>query len=105
MSQEDPESAPPSCPQCNAIVPSAVKFCTACGAALAAAPATGVAPGRAPSRRRGERMDDAVARSAARQEFGRIKSIVPIVRSIFWAGAVVGALRLVAVLLLGGLEL
>lgn len=88
----DTSPAPSSCRACRAELPADAQFCTACGT-----PVT-----QAPRGRRSRRADpDVAVRRAARSEFGRIKSIVLTVRSIFWASAVVAALHVAIAFLVG----
>ena len=63
------------CPECGAQNPIGQRFCMQCGVRLGVAPATG---GR--RRCRGAAAGDAAERALARQEFGRIKSVVLTVR-------------------------
>jgi hypothetical protein len=81
---ETDEEAGVACPACAADNPRAQSFCSACGASLAA-------PSSGRSRRA---RGDAAQQQQGRREFGRIKSVVLTVRSVFWASALLAALQL-----------
>jgi hypothetical protein len=74
------EGAGFACPACAADNVRGQSFCSACGASLAA-----------PSRSRRTR-GDAAQQQQGRREFGRIKSVVLAVRSVFWVGVLLAGL-------------
>jgi hypothetical protein len=76
-----------ACDECAALNPPDIGFCTACGASLQLPPPLPARTGRRKA------SADAVERSRARHEFGRIKNIVLTVRSVFWAGVVFAAVQ------------
>ncbi|MBL8727619.1 MAG: zinc ribbon domain-containing protein [Planctomycetes bacterium] len=80
-----------TCPECEAIQPAGSAFCENCGVKLVVA-------------EKGSGRGAAYERSRARQEFGRIKQTVLIVRSVFWAmSAFAGLLVLLWFVALGQL--
>jgi hypothetical protein len=94
MSASEREVGASACPGCGAALATGTRFCTACGAASAADDAVAEA-GEAPRTRARNRGDaDAELRAQNRREFGRIKSVVLIVRSVFLASIVLAALQL-----------
>lgn len=84
-SEEEGPSATSSCPACGKAAAPGAGFCTHCGEPL-----------DVPRPRRARRTGgDAAERARSRHEFGRVKSVVLTVRSVFLAG-VVYAIVLVA---------